>query len=243
MTIDSDTLFQTPWHGVGDFRFDERVAAVFPDMIRRSVPGYGHVVGLTGLIAKRFAKANTCLYDLGCSLGATTLAMAREVQQPGCRLIALDNSEAMLTKAQHHSTDRLIDPLPIEWVLGNIETHPFEPASVFAMNFTLQFIPLDSRDALLRRIAQSLVPGGVLVLAEKVAVEEPDQTWLSELHWDFKRANGYSELEIAGKRQAIEQVLIPESPGQHTARLHQAGFSEVVEFFHCLNFRAWMAIK
>ena len=77
-----DNLFETPFVGVGDFRFDEKVSEVFPDMIRRSVPGYGHVIGLSGLIAKRYAKPNTIIYDLGCSLGATTIAIANEVTNP-----------------------------------------------------------------------------------------------------------------------------------------------------------------
>jgi len=242
MTEHTDTLFQTPWQGVGDFRFDERVAAVFPDMIRRSVPGYGHVIGLTGLIAKRYAKPHTVLYDLGCSLGASTLAMATQVTEPGCQIIAIDNSEAMLKRAAELATDRAIAPIPITWIAADICAFEFSPCSVVSLNFTLQFIAPEQRLSLLSRIHEAMVPGGVLILAEKVTVPEPAQTHLNALHLDFKRANGYSELEIAGKRQAIEQVLIPESPETHTERLQQAGFNAVSEFFHCLNFRAWMAV-
>lgn len=243
MTDQPDTLFQTPWQGVGDFRFDERVAQVFPDMIRRSVPGYGHVIGLTGLIAKRYAQPNTALYDLGCSLGATTLSMASQVTEAGCHIVAVDNSEAMLQKARELATDRVMDPIPITWQQADICDLTFAPCSVVTLNFTLQFIQPDHRLGLLTRIHKAMVPGGVLVLAEKVTVAEPAQAHLNALHLDFKRANGYSELEIAGKRQAIEQVLIPESPEAHRSRLQHAGFQDPVEFFHCLNFRAWMAIK
>lgn len=243
MTDQPDTLFQTPWQGVGDFRFDERVAQVFPDMIRRSVPGYGHVIGLTGLIAKRYAQPNTALYDLGCSLGATTLSMASQVTEAGCHIVAVDNSEAMLKKARELATDRVMDPIPITWQHADICALTFMPCSVVTLNFTLQFIEPTRRLDLLSRIYNALTPGGVLVLAEKVTVAEPAQDRLNTLHLDFKRANGYSELEIAGKRQAIEQVLIPESPDTHRARLQQAGFNTAFEFFHCLNFKAWLAIK
>jgi len=238
-----DHLFQTPFAGVGEFRFDEKVAQVFPDMIRRSVPGYGQVIGSSALIAKRHAKPNTAIYDLGCSLGATTLAMANQVRTEGCRIIAVDNSEAMLTQARQKMSDRLLDPLPIEWVCHDIVEMPFEPCSVVALNFTLQFIALEKRMQLLASINEALVPGGVLILAEKVVLQNTkSQQALTELHLDFKRANGYSELEIAGKRQAIENVLIPETSEAHISRLHNAGFSEVTEFFHCLNFKAWMAV-
>ena len=243
MSDREDNLFQTTFSSIGGFRFDENVAQVFPDMIRRSVPGYGHVVGSSGLIAKRYAQPNTVIYDLGCSLGATTLAIANQVTTPGCRIVAVDNSKAMLAQAQSSLTDRLVEPLPIEWVHGDISTMVFEPCSVVAMNFTLQFIEQDKREQLLSDIHRALCPGGALILAENVVQEDiKSQDTLNALHLDFKRANGYSELEISGKRQAIENVLIPETANTHINRLTRVGFTEITEFFRCLNFNAWVAI-
>ena len=213
-------------------------------MIRRSVPGYGHVIGLSGLIAKRYAKPNTIIYDLGCSLGATTIAIANEVTKPGCRIVAVDNSEAMLTRARATTNDRLVNPQAIEWLRKDITDMSFEACSVVVLNFTLQFIAIEQREDLLTNIKNSLVPGGLMILAEKVLHEDTrSQQSLTNLHHDFKRANGYSELEIARKRQAIETVLVPETPSAHEARLTRAGFSEITEFYHCINFKAWMAVK
>ena len=244
MSNREDNLFETPFVGVGEFRFDEKVSEVFPDMIRRSVPGYGHVTGLSGLIAKRYAKPNTIIYDLGCSLGATTIAIANEVTNPGCRIVAVDNSEAMLTRARATTNDRLVNPQAIEWLRKDITDMSFEACSVVVLNFTLQFIAIEQREDLLIKIKNSLVPGGLMILAEKVLHEDTkSQQSLANLHHDFKRANGYSELEIAGKRQAIENVLVPETSSAHEARLTRAGFSEITEFFHCINFKAWMAVK
>lgn len=244
MPNEEDNLFEIPFVGVGDFRFDEKVSEVFPDMIRRSVPGYGHVIGLSGLIAKRYAIPNTVIYDLGCSLGATTVAIANEVTTPGCRIVAVDNSEAMLKRARATTNDRLVNPQPIEWLCEDITDMSFEACSIVVLNFTLQFIAIKKREDLLINIKNSLVPGGLVILAEKVLHEDTkSQQSLTDLHHDFKRANGYSELEIAGKRQAIENVLVPETPSAHTARLTRAGFSEITEFFHCINFKAWMAVK
>ena len=238
-----DNLFKTPLSSAGGFRFDEKVALVFPDMIRRSVPGYGHIVGSSGLIAKRYAKANTVIYDLGCSLGATTLAIAGEVKTPGCRIIAVDNSEAMLAQARTRVSEPLIDTLPIDWVCEDISDMTFEPCSVVALNFTLQFIEKGKREKLLSDVRRALYPDGALILAEKIVQEDAkSQDILNTLHLDFKRANGYSELEIAGKRQAIENVLVPETANAHIERLTRVGFREVTEFFHCLNFKAWIAV-
>ena len=244
MSNEEDNLFETPFVGIGDFRFDEKVSEVFPDMIRRSVPGYGHVIGLSGLIAKRYAIPNTVIYDLGCSIGATTIAIANEVTTPGCRLVAVDNSEAMLKRARATTNDRLINLQPVEWLCEDISNMSFEACSIVVLNFTLQFIAIEKREDLLINIKNSLVPGGLVILAEKVLHEDSkSQQSLNDLHHDFKRANGYSELEIAGKRQAIENVLVPETPSVHEDRLIRAGFSEITEFFHCINFKAWMAIK
>ncbi|MGB1849268.1 MAG: carboxy-S-adenosyl-L-methionine synthase CmoA [Litorivicinaceae bacterium] len=238
-----DNLFKTPLSSAGEFRFDEKVALVFPDMIRRSVPGYGHIVGSSGLIAKRYATANTVIYDLGCSLGATTLAIAGEVKTPGCRIIAVDNSEAMLAQARTRLSEPLIDTLPIDWVCEDISDMTFEPCSVVALNFTLQFIEKGRREKLLSDVRRALYPDGALILAEKIVQEDAkSQDTLNTLHLDFKRANGYSELEIAGKRQAIENVLVPETANAHIERLTRVGFREVTEFFHCLNFKAWIAV-
>jgi len=243
MSDREDNLFQTPFSGVGGFRFDEKVAQVFPDMIRRSVPGYGHVIGSSGLIAKRYAQPNTVLYDLGCSLGATTLAIASQVPTPRHRIVAVHTPAPMLAHAQSSLSDRLIDSLPIDWVHGDISTMTFEPCSVVAINFTLMFVEREKREKLLADIHHALCPGGALILAEKIVQEDAlSQETLNALHLEFKRANGYSELEIAGKRQAIENVLIPETGDAHIERLIRVGFREVTEFFHCLNFKAWIAI-
>ena len=244
MPNDEDNLFERPFAGVGDFRFDEKVSEVFPDMIRRSVPGYGHVIGLSGLIAKRYAVPNTVIYDLGCSLGATTIVIANELTTPGCRIVAVDNSEAMLNRARATNNDRLVSPQPIEWLCRDITDMSFEACSIVVLNFTLQFIAIEKREELLTNIKNSLVPGGLVILAEKVLHHDTkSQQSLTDLHHDFKRANGYSELEIARKREAIENVLVPETPSAHNARLIRAGFSEITEFFHCINFKAWMAVK
>ena len=171
MPNEEDNLFETPFVGVGDFRFDEKVSEVFPDMIRRSVPGYGHVIGLSGLIAKRYALPNTIIYDLGCSLGATTIAIANEVTTPGCRIVAVDNSAPMLKRARAITSDRLVNPQPIEWLCEDITDMSFEACSIVVLNFTLQFIAIEKREKLLTNIRNSLVPRGLVILAEKVLHE------------------------------------------------------------------------
>ncbi|GAB4288750.1 MAG: carboxy-S-adenosyl-L-methionine synthase CmoA [Thiohalomonadaceae bacterium] len=238
-----DTLYASPQHPLADFTFDERVAGVFPDMIRRSVPAYGTVTGLLGLVAAEYAQPDSRLYDLGCSLGAATLAMRRRVTHPGCRIIAIDNSPAMVEGCRENiAADNA--PTPVEVVCADIRDAVFERASVVTMNFTLQFVAPPERLPLLRRIRDGLLPGGVLLLAEKLRFADgAEQATLERLHLAFKRANGYSELEISQKRAALERVLLPDTLEEHRARLQEAGFSQVIPWFQAFNFTALLAIR
>ena len=112
------------------------------------------------------------------------------------------------------------------------------------LNFTLQFITPEQRTELINRIAKNLVPGGLLVLSEKVTDQDNVcKELLIDLHHDFKRANGYSELEIAQKRTALENVMRPDSLSCHQERLTNAGFSHIAPWFQCFNFLSIVAIK
>lgn len=243
---ESDRLFAHPQAQVADFVFNEDVARVFPDMIKRSVPGYPTIVENIGVIAAHFAQPHTRLYDLGCSLGAVSQALRRHVHAPHCQVIAVDNAPAMVSRCREYLDAQQAmfqELLPAEVIEADILELAFEPASVVALNFTLQFIQPPQRAALLQRIRQSLVPGGALILSEKLRFEvASDQALLDELHLDFKRANGYSELEIAQKRSAIEHVMKPDSLELHRQRLLDAGFSQVTPWFQCLNFASLIAL-
>ena len=241
-----DRLYATPQAQLGDFAFNEDVVRVFPDMIKRSVPGYPTIVENIGVLAAQFAQPGSALYDLGCSLGAVTQAMRRHVKSEGCRVIGVDNSAAMVTRCHEYlyAQDSMFQELlPYELIEGDILALDFQPASVVALNFTLQFIEPERRLELLTRIRQSLLPGGALILSEKLRFEdEAEQALLTDLHIAFKRANGYSELEIAQKRSALENVMKPDSLQQHRERLLAAGFSQVTPWFQCLNFASLVAL-
>lgn len=246
MSQEPDRLFSAALDQVPDFTFNEDVVRVFPDMIKRSVPGYPTIVENIGVLAARFAQPDTLLYDLGSSLGAVTQALRRHVRSDGCRVLAVDNSAAMVERCAEYlkAQDAMYQELlPVQVLEADITALELQPASVVAMNFTLQFIEPSARLALLGRIRQALVPGGALILSEKLRFEDADEhALLTDLHIAFKRANGYSELEIAQKRSAIENVMKPDSLEEHRKRLEAAGFSKVVPWFQCLNFASLIAL-
>ncbi|MCF6264828.1 MAG: carboxy-S-adenosyl-L-methionine synthase CmoA [Xanthomonadales bacterium] len=236
-----DRLFAR--HTEQSFRFDEKVVNVFPDMIDRSVPGYNLIVPMLGLLARRFVQPDSNIYDLGCSLGASSLAISDAVNTFGVKIIAVDNSAAMISRLaelmlQHKGN------LPIEVRQENIENTAISHASLVILNFTLQFIELENRLPLIKQIYDNLLPGGALLLSEKISFSDPQNQQLqTEWHHDFKRSQGYSDLEIANKRNALENVLIPETLETHRERLGQAGFTTVIPWFQCFNFISLVAIK
>lgn len=246
MSKDPDRIFAQPLAQVPDFAFNEDVVRVFPDMIKRSVPGYPTIVENIGVLASQFAKPHSVLYDLGSSLGAVTQALRRHVQIEDCRVIAIDNSSAMVERCREylHAQDSMFQELlPVEVIEADILNLELQPTSLVALNFTLQFIKPDQRLELLTRIRDALLPGGALILSEKLCFEDDEQQkLLTDLHIAFKRANGYSELEIAQKRSAIENVMIPDSLETHRERLLSAGFSKVTPWFQCLNFASMIAL-
>jgi tRNA (cmo5U34)-methyltransferase len=242
-TDDPDQLFATGRAVPGGFRFDADVARVFSDMIARSVPGYAEAVALTGWLAGRFARDGTAVTDLGCSLGATLFACARALAGRDVTLVGVDASAPMLEQARARLAALDLDPAP-RLVEGDVRTVDLEPASLVALNWTLQFVPPDDRAPLLARLHETLVPGGALVLSEKVVDPDPDtQALIDGLHLDFKRHQGYSELEIAAKRTAIEDVLVPETVEAHVARLRGAGFARVAPVARSLNFVTLLAVR
>ena len=242
---DRDELYARERQVIERFSFDESVVRVFPDMIKRSVPGYDTIIEMTGVLAARYSRPGTTLYDLGCSLGASSLAMASLVPHTDCQIIAVDNSSAMLASARQLLAAHP-PRLPVQLQEGDIRDVDFEAASasVAVMNFTLQFVPLEDRDPLLARIANALVPGGIRVLSEKIAFDDPTEDAMQcELHHAFKQNNGYSVMEISQKRSALENVLVPESLSTHQERLRTAGFSTVHVWFRCFNFLSLVAVR
>ena len=226
-----------------NFKFDDAVADVFDDMINRSVPGYRTITKISGLIASIYSIPNSDLYDLGCSLGASTLEMRSQALPENCKIKAIDNSESMLKKCRQAVAEDKND-IPVEFQCINLENAIITNASIVLLNWTLQFIPKENREQVIQDIYNGLLPGGVLLLSEKILLENSELNEINiELHESFKKANGYSDLEIARKRVALDNVLIPESLSQHKERLLLSGFKNCDIWFRYFNFASLIAIK
>ncbi|MEC8231514.1 MAG: carboxy-S-adenosyl-L-methionine synthase CmoA, partial [Pseudomonadota bacterium] len=209
----------------------------------RSVPGYETIIHTIGELAKSAVSDNSNVYDLGCSLGAASLSIARATQDKTFNIIGVDSSTAMVERCKRVvQAFTLTNPITIEQAYA--QEVEITNASMVVMNFTLQFIPPADRAALLSKIYEGLNPGGILVLSEKI--RHPTlrgNELLIDLHHQFKRDNGYSELEVSQKRAALEKVMLTDTFEEHETRLKNAGFSDVVMWYKCYNFTSLIAVK
>ncbi|EWH11025.1 putative methyltransferase [Catenovulum agarivorans DS-2] len=238
-----DNIYANPQQQVKDFVFDDSVVDVFSDMIERSVPGYQTIISTIGHLAQSYVTDNSNIYDLGASLGAASLSIRRNVKSSNNTLYAIDYSQPMAEKCKKHLLSYK-SSVATEVQCADALKVDITNASMVVLNFTLQFIAAELRSQLIENIYQGLKPGGILVLSEKLTFpDDKIHQTLNELHLDFKRAHGYSELEISQKRTAIENVMKPDSLKTHYNRLKQAGFKQYNQWYQCFNFCSIIAIK
>lgn len=237
-----DRLFATPQPLLPDFTFGDETAAVFDDMLQRSVPLYDEIQRMIVEIASDFAVDGTAVYDIGCSTGATLHALATIACD--VTLVGIDSSAAMLSRARARLDSAA---LPRRVLLHQQDLDhglQIEHASVVVLSLTLQFVRPLHRERLLRSIHHGLVPQGCLIVIEKVLGES---SMLNRLfikhHYDFKRRNGYEEIEIAQKREALENVLIPYRLEENRELLMRVGFVQPEIFFKWYNFCGLLAVK
>ncbi len=231
-----DNIFQTM---NGPFEFNETVATVFDDMIHRSVPLYEETLLQQARLTKKFYREGTKIYDLGCSNGNFTAVLIREMKETPFELVAVDNSSPMLELYQRRIR-AFETPAQIKTIEDDIENIDFENPSIVVSNLTLQFLSIPAREEIIRKIYNALDEGDIFLLTEKTINEKQDLMELQqEFYYRFKAENGYSQIEITRKREALENFLVPETVGDHIERLRSCGFEKVeiwLKWFHFTSF-------
>lgn len=241
LASDKDDLFKDgPWPK--PFAFNEEVARVFDDMVSRSVPLYREVLTCAAHWAKAYYQTSTRLIDVGCSTG-TFLELVGRFLPPPAQLVGIDSSPAMLAQAQAKLTPTQ-ERHSLELWCESAENCSFTNSSVVVVNYTLQFLALPQRQALLRSIYTGLVSGGLLFLSEKVKSPVPQFQETMTRHYEaFKQQHGYAQREIERKKEALENVLIPLTEAQQVEMLQTCGFQQVDSLLKLHNFVSWVALK
>jgi tRNA (cmo5U34)-methyltransferase len=238
-----DQVFRNQLEKVSDFAFNEAVAGVFDDMVSRSVPFYGEMQRMITELAASFATEGSNIYDLGCSTG-TTLSLLHQTLPVNAHLVGIDYSAEMLDRCRGKLAELDLDNV-IELRQGDLDAGiDIENASVVVMLLTLMFVRPLNREKLMRRLHAGMNENSCLLVIEKVLGDGSLFNRLFiERYYGFKRRMGYSELEIAQKREALENVLIPYRLQENRDLLLNAGFREVEVFFKWYNFAGFVAVK
>ena len=233
-----DEVFSKPI--TKQFEFDADVAAVFDDMLQRSVPFYKEALQLTSRFAALYTEAGGRVYDLGCSTASQLLEIELRLEVPA-ELVGIDNAEAMLEQA-HRKIDAFGSK--VKAVKGDILAFEYERSDVMISNYTLQFIRPLEREKLVEKICAALKPGGAFIFSEKViSTEKRLNKELIDCYYDFKKEQGYSAYEIAQKREALENVLVPYTAEENMTMCLRSGFRHCETLFRWANFATFIAIK
>jgi tRNA (cmo5U34)-methyltransferase len=233
-----DEVFKRPI--AKQFEFDEAVASVFDDMLSRSIPFYAEALELVAEVSVKYTREGSRVTDLGCSTANTLLSIARKSRH-GLNLIGIDNSHAMIERARKKAEAY---GARIELIEGDILTARLGQNSVIIANYMLQFIRPPRRLELVRRIYEGLEKGGVFIFSEKIIYDDKAlNKRMIDIYLAYKKSHGYSDFEIAQKREALENVLVPYTERENEELMKSAGFDEVASLFKYANFATFVALK
>jgi len=238
-----DEVFKEKYTKPSDFKFSSKVAGVFDDMVNRSVPFYEEMQRMVAELAADHCLEGTSIYDLGCSTGNTLIHLDQTVPA-NIPFVGIDDSRDMLNKCQQ-KLETLNVSRQYDLLIADLNKEvPVEKASVVVLCLTLQFVRPMNREHLLKQIFDGLVPGGALILVEKILAEDSQfNRDFIKYYYDLKRRHNYSEMEISQKREALENVLIPYKLSENVTLLRDAGFSHCETFFKWYNFTGIIAKK
>ena len=233
-----DNIFSSPLQK--QFEFDDSVALVFDDMLERSVPFYKESLSLTISFIEKFVKNNDTVLDLGCSTANTLIALAKNSNKT-LNLIGIDSSSAMISQAKKKSIAYGVN---INLIKQDFLNFSFPKTKAVIANYTLQFVRPREREKLVKIIFQSLKDGGIFIFSEKLITNHKKlDKIIIEKYFDYKKSRGYSDFEIASKREALENVLVPYSEDENKKMILDNGFEVVETIFRWNNFATFIALK
>lgn len=240
-----DAIFnkKNPWES--DFEFNDKVAEVFDDMVDRSIPYYHEVQRMSASLLLYYYEAErnngNMIYDLGSSTGSMASVLSKIFGERELYYTGIDNSFSMIQISQKREFP---DYHKIEFLNENILDMEYNNTFAFIAHYTIQFLRPLQRLPFLRKLKNSLPPGGIFLMSEKVLENNSGYSRaFQKLYYDYKKENGYSSLEISSKREALENVLIPYRTDENIAMLYDAGFDYVDLYFKWFNFASFIAIK
>jgi len=222
------------------FEFDEAVASVFDDMLSRSVPFYDEVRKLIISLILAEQKEGMKVLDLGSSTAKFLLDLHSKMNL-SMQLKGLDNSQAMLDRAEQKCQ---AFGAKIDLELADMLTYNYLKEDIIVANYTLQFIRPIQRLELVKKIYKGMNDDGIFIFSEKVVFNNKKlDKQMIDTYYEYKKEQGYSEYEIAQKREALENVLIPFTIEENIQMCKDAGFKSVDTIFQWANFVTFVVKK
>lgn len=238
-----DKIYLKALKTVPKFKFDHQISNIFDDMINRSIPGYQSILKIIEYLSFRYTNKNENVYDLGCSLGASSLALLNGANNRNCNFFAIDSSSDMIEKSRINISSKYPNEI-VHFIHNDIRNIKFSNTSFVSLNFTLQFLPIDERFDLIKSIKENMNSGGILILSEKINFNNPIiNKQKIDAHEKFKSKNNYTNLEIKQKKIALKGILFPEKKEKHIKRLNEIGFKKIYHVFQSINFMSMVIIN
>lgn len=236
MKRDADNLIPA----ADKWAFDAEVTRVFDAMLENSIPGYRDMRRCVTEVARKFVEPRGRVVDIGASRGDAIAPLIEH--EPLASYVAVEVSEPMRRVLHERFAGYPVSILDHDL---RIDHSAFaERTDAVLSVLTLMFIPVEHRYRLLGSIYGSLKPGGALVLVEKVMSDDAaTDRLLTELYYEFKAENGYTQEAITRKRLSLEGVLVPMTCDWNRRMLATTGFAHVECFWRSLNFCGLVAVK
>lgn len=231
----------------GAWAFDAEVTGAFDDMLARSIPQLDVMRESVSALAARRLRPGLSVVDVGCSRGGAMASLLDRLgdlapyRRSASRVVGVEVSAPMAAAA----AERFVDEPLVEVIEADLRVGLPDVADVGAILavLTVQFTPIEHRLRIIDECRQRLVPGGALLLVEKViGASAAIDREMVDLYYERKRAAGYTEEQIERKRLSLEGVLVPVTARWNEEMLRSSGFREVDCFWRCLNFAGWIAV-
>ena len=241
--MEKDRVFADKRKRVLPFEFNKKVTDVFDDMLNRSVPLYSQSIKRQAQLTARYYQNKSRIYDLGCSHGNLGILILEQFKERMFSMVGVDNSKPMIEKYSKR-LKKNDNNGQVDLICGLLEDIQIKNASVVLINLTLQFLDTKKRNDLIKKIYQGLTHNGILLLTEKtIHSSKHINTLQTHFYKQFKVENGYSQLEISQKRDALDKVLVPDTIETHKKRIVKAGFTHFDVWLKLFNFVSMIAIK
>ena len=206
--------------------FDFSKVENFDDHIAHSIPTLRELDTILNRVMFDFAQAGTAVIDVGCSTG---------------RLLRKVDKRA---DVWYVGVDRDMKPEPcegVEFIKDDVLQAQLYNASVIVSVFTAQFMSYRDRVEFFEMCYDTLVVGGVLLVAEKLHSNDRrlDNSLSAQL-MTFKRGS-FNDTEIVDKAVALAPVMHQQTEAGLMGELHM--FHSVDPIWRWGNFGCYAAVK